>query len=119
MLQASLDEMKTRWEAEKEKVSREAVVAYMESEAFNDETRSSSSVVLRPCAVRLYGLILISIFPCLEPCGVGLCGARANEGGRRDLMKTVFSFNFLYGPGVISSSFLILLTITLMNFSFD
>lgn len=38
ILQASMDEMKSRWEAEKEKTAREAVTAYMEFEAFSDET---------------------------------------------------------------------------------
>lgn len=38
MLQTSLDQMKSSWEAEKGKVAGDAVTAYLQSEAFNDET---------------------------------------------------------------------------------
>lgn len=37
VLQSSLDEMKSYWEAKKEKAVGEAVAAYLQSEAFNDE----------------------------------------------------------------------------------
>lgn len=38
ILQASPDELKSQWEVEKERASNEAVMAYMESKAFNDKT---------------------------------------------------------------------------------